>query len=177
MVTEDDEGARVRAYILGMTLWRRIRAIEPWRLDVLVALVFLVEAEPEVLLLMDAADDAWIAALLQVVLAAGLGLRRPMPALSLTPGLAAFVAFQPLSLEVNDNIVSAFFAVLFLLFSFGLHERDGRLIVAGMASAFVANGVSQAIDRYPSTVIDYFTGGVIIACGPILLGRVIHSRS
>src|ERR671920_1046798 len=35
----------------------------------------------------------------------------------------------------------------------------------------------QVIDRYPSTAIDYFTGGVIIACGPMLLGRVIRSRS
>jgi signal transduction histidine kinase len=181
MVTGDDDQAPQPPYILGMQLLRSIRArvgyIEPWRFDVLVAVAFLIEAELEVLLLMDGAGDAWIAALLQAVIAVALAVRRISPSLSLALALAAFVAFQPLSLAVNDNILSAFFAVLFVLFSFGMHESDGRRIAAGMVAGFVANAVSQAIDRYPSTVLDYLTGGLIIACGPILLGRLIRSRS
>jgi signal transduction histidine kinase len=42
---------------------------------------------------------------------------------------------------------------------------------------FIANGISVTIDVYPSSVVDFVTGGVVIACGPILLGRVIRSRS
>ena len=41
----------------------------------------------------------------------------------------------------------------------------------------VANAVSQWIDAYPSTAIDILFGGFVIAGGPILLGRVISSRS
>jgi len=126
---------------------------------------------------MDGAHDRWIAALLEIPLAAGLALRRRSPSLSVTLALASFVAFQPLSLAVNDNVISAFFVVLFLLFSFGLHETDDRRIGIGMVCAFTANAISQSIDHYSSTPIDYFTGGIIIACGPILLGRVIRSRS
>jgi signal transduction histidine kinase len=46
-----------------------------------------------------------------------------------------------------------------------------------VALAFVANTVSITIDDYPTSVLDYLTGGLIIACGPIVLGRLIHSRS
>jgi signal transduction histidine kinase len=159
------------------SLRARVTSLNQPRVDALIALVFLVEAELEVLLLMDGAHDHWIAALLEIPLAAGLALRRRSPSLSVTLALASFVAFQPLSLAVNDNILSAFFVVLFLLFSFGLHETDDRRIGIGMVCAFTANAISQSIDHYSSTPIDYFTGGIIIACGPILLGRVIRSRS
>ena len=181
MVTADDDRRARPPYILGMQLPRsiraRVRSMGPRRFDALIAVLFLIEAELEVLLLFRGAHDAWIAALLEVPLAAGLALRRTSPSLSLALALGAFVGFQPLSLDVNDNILSAFFAVLFLLFSFGLHETDDRRVAAGMVAALTANTISQAIDRYPSTVLDYITGGVVIACGPILLGRVIRSRS
>src|SRR3954452_8331849 len=128
MVTGDDDRCPRATYILGMQVLRSIRAragyIEPWRLDLLIAVAFLIEAELEVLLLMDGAGDAWIAALLQAVLAVALAVRRTSPSVSLVLALGAFVAFQPLSLAVNDNIISAFFAVLFVLFSFGLHQPD-----------------------------------------------------
>ena len=126
---------------------------------------------------MKGATYAWLAALLQLVLAVALAIRRIAPPASLVLGLAAFVAFQPLGHEVNDDIISAFFAVLFILFSFGLHEPDGRRIVAGAVLGFAANAVALSIDVYPNTVVDFVTGGLVIAGGPILLGRVIRSRS
>ena len=181
MVSQEDEAAAAAPYILGMRLLRdihaRITRLDPVRVDSLIALVFLIEAELEVLLLTDGARYTGIAALLQVVLAVALAVRRIAPLASLVLGLAAFVGFQPLGREINDNLVTALFAILFVLFSFGLHERDGRRIVAGMVLAFVTNGIAQVIDDYPSTVTDYVVGGLVIACGPILLGRVIRSRS
>src|SRR3954454_21344173 len=120
MVTADDERSPRPPYILPMQLLRSLRArvgyIEPWRLDVLIAVVFLLEAELEVLLFMNGARYAWIAALMQLGLATALALRRTAPLLSLLLALAAFLGFQPLGLEVNDNVFSAFFAVLFVLF-------------------------------------------------------------
>ena len=181
MVTGDDDGRGRAPYILGMKVLRTLRArvgyIEPWRLDVLVAVAYLIESELEVLFLMGGAKYAWIAALMQVGLAGALAVRRISPSLSLALGLLSFLGFQPLGLDVNDNVFSAFFAVLFVLFSFGINERDGRRIVAGMIAAFLTNAIAQVIDPYPSVVTDYITGGIVIACGPILLGRVIHSRS
>src|SRR3954454_20498569 len=181
MVTGDDDRSPRPPYILGMELLRSLRArIERWdprRVDELIALAFLIEAELEVLLLMDGDRHAGGAALLQVGFAVALAIRRRAPFASLTLCLLTFVAFQPLGKEVNDHVFSAFFAVLFVLFSFGLHEPNGRRIAAGLVLGFLANAVAQAIDAYSSTVVDYVTGGLVIACGPILLGRVIHSRS
>ena len=58
MVNREDEAPAIAPYILGMQLLRGIRArvsrLDPLRVDVLIALVFLVEAELEVLLVMDA---------------------------------------------------------------------------------------------------------------------------
>jgi signal transduction histidine kinase len=167
MVTAEDEGSRARTYICVM---------RPLRFDALVALVFLVEAQLEVLLVMSG-PNVPVAAAIQVVLAVALALRRTSPPASLVLGLLAYVGFQPLGHGVNDNIVSAFFAVLFLLFSFGLHEPDSRRLAAGMVLAFLASGLSITIDVYPTTVVDYVTGGLVISCGPMLLGRVIRSRS
>src|ERR671931_43124 len=99
MVTVEDEALSPRAYILRMKLLRSIhahvRAWDPRRVDALIALVFLVEAELEVLLLMQGAHDAWAAALIEIPLAAALALRRRSPSLSLALALAAYIAFQP----------------------------------------------------------------------------------
>src|SRR5690242_10753558 len=132
MVSREDEGALAGSYILGMQLLGRLRArvsgIDPVRFDVLVAVLFLIEAELEVLFLTEGGRNAAIAAAMQVVLAAGLALRRVAPFVSLLLALGAFLGFQPLGRGVNDNLITALFAVLFILFSFGLHERDGRRI-------------------------------------------------
>src|SRR4051812_27381268 len=132
MVTADDEGSPARPYICVM---------KPLRFDALLALAFLVEAELEVLFVMQG-DYVLIAAGIQGVLAVALAVRRLSPRWSLSLGLRAYVAFQPLGHGVNDDIVSAFFVVLFLLFSFGLEEKESRAVVAGMAYAFVPNGVA-----------------------------------
>jgi signal transduction histidine kinase len=110
-------------------------------------------------------------------IAAGLAVRRRSPIASIVLALIGFVAFQPLGLEVNDNVYASFFGVLFLLFSFGLHEPRARVLLGGVVFVFACNILSLAIDAYPSTVIDAIFGGFVIAGGPILLGRVIANRS
>src|SRR3954453_17596824 len=107
MVTADDDGAPRAPYILPMPLLRSIRAhvrsLGPKRFDALIAVLFLIEAELEVLLLMDGARYAGIAELLQVGLAVALALRRTAPMGSLVLCLLVFVAFQPLGRGVNAN--------------------------------------------------------------------------
>ena len=155
----------------------RIRTLGPARVDALIAVAFLVEGVLEVVLLYGGARYAWIAVAATVVLAAGLFVRRRAPFASLVLTVAGFLAFQPLGREIADNTYAPFFAVLFLLFSYGLHEQRGRLLAAGFALVFATNAVALQIDSYPSTVIDVFFGGFVIAGGPILLGRVIANRS
>src|SRR5215218_8677229 len=89
----------------------RARSLGPARVDALIAAVFLAEGLLEAALLYADAPNAWIAVLATVALAVALAVRRRAPLLSLTIACAAYVAYQPLGREINDNIYSAFFAV------------------------------------------------------------------
>ena len=155
----------------------RLRSLGPGRVDALIAVAFAIEGVLEAVLLYPDAQYVWIAVLATFAIAAGLAVRRRSPIASIVLALIGFVAFQPLGLEVNDNVYAAFFGVLFLLFSFGLHEPRARVLLGGVVFVFACNILSLAIDAYPSTVIDAIFGGFVIAGGPILLGRVIANRS
>ena len=155
----------------------RVRSLGPARVDALIAVAFLAEALLEAALLYGDDPNAPIAILASCMIAVALGLRRRIPIASVALACAGFVAYQPLGREINDNVYSAFFAVLFLLFSFGLHEPRGRALLAGAGLTFVAGIVSALTDSYPNTVLDAVVGSTVIAGGPILLGRVISNRS
>jgi signal transduction histidine kinase len=155
----------------------RVRSLGPARVDALIAAAFLVEGLLEAALLYPGARYVWIAVLATVAVALALTLRRRAPLLAVALAMAGFVAYQPLGREINDNVYSAFFAVLFLLFSFGLHEPRGRQLLVGVALTFATGAISSLIDSYPNTVIDVIVGSTVIAGGPILLGRVIANRS
>jgi len=155
----------------------RARSLGSARFDALIALVFLAEGLLEAALLYRDAPYAWVGVLSTVAIAIGLAVRRRAPLVALVLAALAFLAFQPLGREVNDNVYAPFFAVLFLLFSFGLHERRGRVLLGGFGFMFASNCVSLAVDAYTTTAIDLIIGGLVIAGGPILLGRVIANRS
>jgi signal transduction histidine kinase len=155
----------------------RARSLGPARVDALIAVVFLVESLLEAALLYFDEPGAWVAVLASCVLALALALRRRAPLVSVALAAAGFVAFQPLGREINDNVYSAFFAVLFLLFSFGVHEPRGRVLLAGIGTAFAAGLIASATDAYSNSVLDAIVGSTVIAGGPILLGRVIANRS
>src|SRR5690242_20026199 len=100
MVSRDDEARAREPYILVMQLLRslreRVRSLGPKRFDALISAAFLIEAELEVLLLMDGARYAWIAAVMQAGLATALAIRRTAPFASLLLTLVSFIGFQPL---------------------------------------------------------------------------------
>ncbi len=154
----------------------RLKAMDPVRLDLLIALAFLVEALLELLLIGDV-PGRWVAALAFVGLAAALAVRRRAPLPSLVLGLGCYLSLQPLSLEINDNLYSVFFALLFLLFSFGLNERNDRRAMAGIVITFTFQATSTLIDQYASTIADLIIGGLIVSLGPILLARVLNHRA
>src|SRR5215212_4122154 len=154
----------------------RARSLGPARVDALIAAAFLIESLLEATLLYLDAPNGWVAVLASCLLTVGLAVRRRAPLASVALAAAGFVAFQPLGREINDNVYSPFFAVLFLLFSFGLHEPRGRVLLGGIATAFVAGLVASATDAYSNSVLDAIVGSTVIAGGPILLGRVIANR-
>jgi signal transduction histidine kinase len=162
---------------LSRQLRSRVHRMDPLRADVLLALVFLVEAELEIVLLVGDVRGAGLAAFGQVVVAAGLALRRSAPLASVVVALSGFVLVSSLDRPVADNVYSVFFVTLFVMFSFGMHERDGRRLGAGVVFAFAASTAGQIVDDYPSTPVDYVFGGAVLAAGPILLARVISQRS
>jgi signal transduction histidine kinase len=155
----------------------RLRSLGPGRVDALIAVAFAIEGVLEAALLYPDAQYAWIAVLATFAIAAGLAVRRRSPIASIVLALIGFTVFQPLGRELNDNVYAAFFGVLFLLFSFGLHEPRGRVLLIGVAFVLACDNLALSIDAYPSTVVDAIFGGFVIAGGPILLGRVIANRS
>src|SRR5829696_7324033 len=108
----------------------RARGLGPARLDALIALAFLVESLFEAMLLYADARYAWVGLLSTAIIALGLALRRRSPIVALLLAGVGFLSFQPLGREVNDNVYLPFFAVLFVLFSFGQHEARGRVLLA-----------------------------------------------
>jgi signal transduction histidine kinase len=158
------------------SLVARVRAMDPLRADLLLALAFLVESELEVVLLVDGAPHAGVAAACMVPIAAGLALRRRAPVVALTLTAVGLTAMQPLGRGVGDNIYLPFFAVLFVLYSTGRHADDRGAFVGFLIAAATA-ALGSAIDDYPDTAIDYVLGPIVIGGGPILLGRVIRHRA
>ncbi len=181
MVSQDDEGAPARAYALGMqplqAIRTRARDLGPRRVDALIAAAFLVEGLLEAALLYGDARYVWLGVLATTLITAGLAVRRRQPLLSVVLAIAGFVLFQPLGREINDNVYASFFGVLFVLFSFGLNEPRGRVLLGGFVFVFLANVLALETDSYSSTPVDLVFGGLVIAGGPILLGRVIANRS
>src|SRR5829696_8501951 len=143
-----------------MPLLRSIRArgLGPARVDGLVAAVFLIEGLLEAALLYGHASYAWIGIGATALIACGLAVRRRSPPVALLLAVAGFFAFQPLGREVNDNTYAPFFAVLFLLFSFGMFEPRGRRLLAGFVFVLATNALALTIDSYPSTVVDAVFG-------------------
>ena len=161
-----------------------LRAIRGWagqlgpgRVDALIGVAFALEGLFEATVFYADARYAWVGLLSTATIALGLALRRRSPIVALLFAGVGFLSFQPLGREVNDNVYLPFFAVLFVLFSFGQHEARGRVVLAGFAAMFVTNATSLMIVAYPNTVVDLFVGGLVVAGGPILLGRVISNRS
>src|SRR4051794_8809669 len=158
------------------SLRARVRALGPGRADALLAMLFLIEAEAEVVFFVAGEPHAGLAALCMVPVAAGLALRRRRPLEALVLAMIGLTAIQPLGRGVGDNTFSLFFAVLFLLFSTGIHT-EGRRLVAAAAVAVVGLTLQSALDDYPSTLLDYVFGGMIVGVGPMLLGSIIRNRS
>jgi signal transduction histidine kinase len=150
--------------------------MDPFRADLLLAALFLLEFELEVLMLVQRGEAAGGAAIASVALAAGIALRRRAPLASVAISFAAFFWLQTMGRAVNDELVLPFFTLLFVMYSAGVHLDGWRLPAAGLL-AFGLAAISTAFDSYPTTVSDFIFGATAVSGGPLLLGRVLSNRT
>ena len=158
------------------SLRARVRAMDPWRFDGLLAALFLAEALAEVLVL-SGADQQWpVGSLGVLVMAIGLSLRRRAPVLGMTLTMCGFPILQSLGPELTDRIFSPFFVMLASTYAVGAYAADRRIPLA-VAIAFVLASTSTVVDGYDDSAFDYVFTGLVIIGGPMLVGRVIRNRS
>ena len=126
----------------------RMRAIDPFRADLLLAAVFVVEALVELVVLVPdgARYDHWAVALI-VALGVAVAIRRRWPLVSTLIAMPLLIGFNLLGTDYGDHMVSPFFMLLFLLYSMG-RNVEGRALYVGLAYAVVCALISQATDSY-----------------------------
>ncbi len=153
----------------------RIRALDPYRADLLLAVVLGVEFQVEALLL--DADPAELASahVLLVVLAAGVALRRRLPLVGLGLALVAFVGIVNTSAAVDEGLYLPFFCVMFAAYSAGANLSGRRLAIA-TAMLVVGIGAGSATDEQADAT-DWLFGVVILGGGPLLIGSLLRSRT
>src|SRR5262245_37964825 len=109
-----------------------MRALSPFRLDLLVALVALIEFELELLLLVPDAPHRGLAALSLAGLAAGLAFRRRAPVVCVALVFGFGVVLQSLYHPYTDHLALPFFSVFVAAYSLGAYAEH-RALIAGLA--------------------------------------------
>ena len=155
----------------------RMRALDPFKADLLLAAVFLVEALGELVVLVpDGAPHRWGAALLIVVEAAALALRRRYTVLAVLVVMPFHVLAYQLGSAYSDHLVTPFFVVLLMLYTIGRHLEGPAMLALGVyAGGFLL--WANASDDYADTATDYLVTAALLIAAPIIVGRVVRHRS
>jgi signal transduction histidine kinase len=155
----------------------RLRALDPYRADLLLAAAFLVEGLLEVALLVpEETGNQVVVAFLIAGLAGCLAIRRRLPIVAAVVGFAVFTAYPLFDKAYVDHLVSPFFATLLLVYGVGRHV-EGRIVWALAAYASVLMAIFTAIEGTDDTAGNYLLTIGALVLAPILVGRVIRSRA
>jgi signal transduction histidine kinase len=153
----------------------RIRAMDPFRADLLLAVVLGVEFQVEALLADSSAGELAFVHVVLVVLAVGLALRRRAPLLGLALTMLAFVGVLSTSERIDEALYLPLFSVMFAAYSAGANLAGRRLAVATLMLA-TGIGVSSVFDPAQDPT-DWLFGVVILGGGPLLVGSLLRSRA
>jgi signal transduction histidine kinase len=165
-------GARVFFAMLA-----RMRALDPFRADLLLAGAFLVEALGELVLLVPGSAKHDVAAAgLILVGAFSLAIRRRWPIVAALVGVPVQIAANALGPEYLDHLVTPFFAILLVLYGIGRH-LDGRAVPALYVYSVACMAIAESTDTYDDTVGNFLLTAVLLVGGPILVGRVLRHRA
>jgi signal transduction histidine kinase len=172
----DDDLRACRGYRCP-TMLARLRAMDPFRADLVLAAAFLVEALTELLVLVpEGTPGKELMALVFAGQAATLAVRRRNPVVACVVMMALFTVATTADAAYVDNMVSPFFAMLLVLYGVGRH-LDGRVVWMLLAYSSAHMVLTTAIDSSPDTPGNYVLSVVALVGGPILLGRVLRNRA
>lgn len=176
IVTQDDD-ARTRTGYGCRTMLARLRAMDPFRADLLLAGLFFLEASAEVFLLVPAdAQHKGAVVLLLAALAGTLAIRRRSPALAALAVMPLFAVAGSLGEDYIDHMVSPFFATLLVLYGVGRH-LEGRVVWLLTAYGVAGMWIATAIDNFDDELANYVISALALICGPVFLGRVLRNRA
>jgi signal transduction histidine kinase len=176
IVMQEDDG-RARGGYRCLTMLVRLRALDPFRADLLLAAVLLVEGFLEVAILVpDGSDNDGLVLLLVAGLAGCVAIRRRLPVIAALVGTLLFCVYPLLGQEYIDNLISPFFIALLLIYGIGRH-LEGRVVWAVTAYACVMLTIFTAIEGTDDTAGNYLLSVGALVLAPVLVGRVIRSRA
>ncbi len=155
----------------------RLRAMDPYRADLLLASVLLVEGLLEVVFLLpgETPNQGLVAALV-AGLAGCVAIRRRLPAVAALIGMLIFCGYPALGQEYTEHLVSPFFVSLLLIYGIGRH-LEGRVVWLVTAYAAVVMTIFTALEQTDDTVGNYLLSIGALVVAPVLIGRVIRNRA
>jgi signal transduction histidine kinase len=152
-----------------------MRALSPFRIDLLVAALALIEFELELLFLVPDGPHDGVAALALAGLAVGLAFRRRSPLACLTIVFGCGVVLQSLYHPYTDHLALPFFTVFVAAYSLGAYAEH-RELLAGLAIGIPLSIGFSIVDQ-GTDASSYVFSVVVMTIGPVLIGRLIRNRS
>lgn len=152
-----------------------MRALSPFRIDLLVAFVALIEFQLELLFLVPDGPRDGIAALALTGLAVGLAFRRCSPLGCIALVFGSGVVLQSLYHPYADHLALPFFSVFVAAYSLGVYTGHRQLRI-GLAIAIPLAVGFSIVDRNTSASSYIFSLGVM-TLGPVAIGRLMRNRS
>jgi signal transduction histidine kinase len=166
-----------RGFKVGRTMLARLRALDPFRQDLLLAVALFIEGMAELTFLVpDRADQDAYAVLLIAIAASTVAIRRRWPIVAALIAVPIQVAATQLGRDYVDHLVLPFFAILLILYGIGRH-LEGRIVWVLYVYACVVMAIAQTTDDYNDTLGNYVLTIVFLVGGPILIGRVLRHRA
>jgi MYXO-CTERM domain-containing protein len=152
-----------------------MRALSPFRIDLLVAAVALIEFQLELAFLVPDGPHDGFAALALTGLAAGLALRRRAPLACLVLVFGWGVALQSLYHPYTDHLALPFFTVFVAGYSLGAYAEH-RTLLAGLAIGIPLSIGFSLVDQ-DTNASSYVFSVLVMTVGPVIVGRLIRNRS
>ena len=153
----------------------RLRRMDPFRADVLLAAVLLAEMTVEVAFIPGPGDTRLWVWLVCVGQAVGVALRRRATIVGATMIAAGFLILSAIVPENTDTLEVPWFLILIGVYSVGANLDGWRLWLGASLSAVPATiGVVVAPDGDAGAAI---FAGLILISAPLLVGRVMRHRS
>ncbi len=153
-----------------------MRALSPFRLDLLVGALLLVEAQLELALLVPSpSPHRALAAATLVAVATGLALRRRAPLAGVLLVFGAGTILQSLYHPYTDHLFLPFFTVFVASFSLGMYA-ERRSFLAGLVLGTALAAAMTIVDR-EADVSSYVFSVAVTMVGPALIGRQLRDRA